>query len=314
MQPISCFCVQLPLQRPDRIDEHRGWQGATSETTRVSSAPAAAGSPYSAVFNLPMLAPPKVQLRTASDLHVSLLQDNAPISSDLCLPYSAHLLAGPLLMIVPNGRSALLAVHPLQQRGPPKLQLLDEPMYGSPPTGNPYMMFLESPSSHDFQRGERMRPSPPAALPVPPPPPAAGDIVVAAVAGSLAAASAGFSAAASAALGLWSEPSLGPAQGFNDAEGGSKPPGFNGATVGPNPFAPHTQSPPNPFAAFEAQQQQQQQPHNPFAEQSAPSQGSMSPQVGVTAFLLCLSRHPSLQACCRLVTTHCANTHALSSR
>lgn len=42
----------------------------------------------------------------------------------------------------------------LQNSGPPKLQRLDEPMYGSPPNGNPYLTFLESPSSHDFQRGE----------------------------------------------------------------------------------------------------------------------------------------------------------------
>ena len=34
------------------------------------------------------------------------------------------------------------------------MQRLDEPMINGQPAGSPYVTFLESPSSHDFQRGE----------------------------------------------------------------------------------------------------------------------------------------------------------------
>jgi hypothetical protein len=45
------------------------------------------------------------------------------------------------------------AALPLQN-GPPRMQRLDEPQINSQPAGSPYVTFLESPSSHDFQRGE----------------------------------------------------------------------------------------------------------------------------------------------------------------
>jgi hypothetical protein len=129
---------------------------------------------------------------------------------------------------------------------------------------------------------QRMRPSPPASPPH-------RSMVAAAVAGSIAAAAAAGAAAAaagaaaaSAVHGLWSEPSFAPAGA--EANGlQAAPPGFNGAVVGPNPFGSDAQPPPNPFAAPDVQRSS---PPNPFAslsameqQQSAGSQGSMSPQV-----------------------------------